>query len=216
MKSKVLIVDDHPIFCMGMRELLNQEDDFVVCALAANLKEARQALAEKLPDMAIIDITLGDDNGLELVKEIRKSNQQIYLLVLSMHGESIWAERAIKAGANGYLMKKEASESVIYALRNIRRGEVHISNSMVSRMLNKMRAPDSCQGAGNVDLLTDRELEVFRRIGAGFSTKEIAQQMKVGVKTVSTYRDRIKQKLGLKNAAELIRRAVLWTDNDCF
>lgn len=216
MKSRILIVDDHPIFRMGMRELLNQEEDFHVCAVAADVKEARKALTEQKPDMAIIDITLGDDNGLELIKEIRRSNTSMSILVLSMHGEYIWAERALKAGANGYLMKKEASESVLSALRNIRNGQVHVSNTMVSRMLNKLHEKNSCQGSGTIEILTDRELEVFRRIGAGFSTKEIAEQMKLGIKTISTYRDRIKKKMGLKNAAELIHRAVLWTNNDCF
>ncbi|MBN4058802.1 response regulator transcription factor, partial [Desulfocapsa sp. AH-315-J15] len=123
MKTKILIVDDHPIYRMGMRELLNQENDFVVCGLAADMAEARRALAEQDVDMAIIDITLADENGLDLIREIRSSGSDLAILVLSMHDESVWAERAIRAGARGYIMKKEASESVVCALRNIRKGQ---------------------------------------------------------------------------------------------
>ena len=216
MKSKILIVDDHPIFRMGMKELLNQEDDFTVCAVAEDIHEARKALTKEEPDMAIIDITLAEDNGLELVKEINGSRKSIPVLVLSMHDESVWAERAIRAGARGYIMKKEASESVISALRNIRDGRIHVSSNMVSILLDKMQLHPNRQSASTVDMLTDRELEVFRLIGAGLSTREIAEQMKLGIKTIGTYRDRIKQKLGLKNAAELTRRAVLWAEKECF
>ena len=198
---------------MGMKELVNQEEDFTVCAVAEDITEARKALAADAPDMAIIDITLIEDNGLELVKEIRNSGNNIPVLVLSMHDESVWAERAIRAGARGYVMKKEASESVISALRNIRDGRIHVSSNMVSHMLDKMQVNPNSRGTATVDILTDRELEVFRLIGGGLSTREIAEQMMLGIKTIGTYRDRIKQKLGLKNAAELTRRAVLWTDN---
>ncbi|MBU0960447.1 MAG: response regulator transcription factor [Proteobacteria bacterium] len=216
MKSKILIVDDHPIFRMGMKELINQAEDFTVCAVAADIFEARKALAAEAPDMAIIDISLAEDNGLELVKEISGSDKNIPVLVLSMHDESVWAERAIRAGARGYVMKREASESVISALRNIRAGRIHASSNMVALLLDKLQVNPNCKGVSTVDILTDRELEVFRLIGAGLSTREIANQMTLGVKTIGTYRDRIKQKLGLKNATELTRRAVLWTANECF
>lgn len=216
MKSKILIVDDHPIFRMGMKELINQEKDFTVCALAANINEARQALTTATPDMAIIDITLAEDNGLDLVKEISGSEKNIPMLVLSMHEESVWAERAIRAGASGYIMKKEASESVISALRAIHEGKIHVSSNMVALLLNKLQDNPNCRGASTIDILTDRELEVFRLIGAGMSTREIADQLSLGIKTIGTYRDRIKQKLSMKNGAELTRRAVLWTTNECF
>ena len=216
MKSKILIVDDHPIFRMGMKALINQAEDFTVCAVAEDISAARKALAANTPDMAIIDISLAEDNGLELVKEISSSSKNIPVLVLSMHDETVWAERAIRAGARGYVMKKEASDSVIAALRNIREGRIHASNDMVTLLLDKLQVNPNCKGASTVDILTDRELEVFRLIGAGLSTKEIAKQMTLGVKTIGTYRDRIKHKLGLKNATELTRRAVLWTANECF
>lgn len=216
MVTKILIVDDHPIFRMGMAELLNQEEDFTVCAVAEDLIGARKALLEHHPDMAIVDITLAGDNGLDLVKEITAQKLCSAVLVLSMHDESVWAERAIRAGAKGYIMKREASESVISALRNIRGGSLHVSASMMSLFLDKFHVKPDAQGAPTVDLLTDRELEVFRLIGSGLSTREIAEQMKLGVKTIGTYRDRIKQKLCFKSGAELIRRAVLWTEKGHF
>ena len=210
---KIMIVDDHPIFRMGMSELLNQEADFTVCAVAEDLSGARKVLKEHEPDMAIIDITLAKDNGLDLVKEIATSSRPIPILVLSMHDESVWAERAIRAGAKGYIMKKEASESVIAALRNISNGRIHVSANMMSILLDKLHVNSSAQGVSTEELLTDRELEVFRLIGTGLSTREIAERMTLGVKTIGTYRDRIKQKLCLKSGAELTRRAVLWIEN---
>lgn len=211
--SKILIVDDHPIFRMGMAELLNQEVDFSVCAVAEDIAGARRALREHEPDMAIIDITLAKDNGLDLVKEIAAGSRPIPVLVLSMHDEAVWAERAIRAGARGYIMKKEASESVISALRNISKGRIHVSDNMMALLLDKLHVNASSQGAPTEQVLTDRELEVFRLIGLGLSTREIADRMNLGIKTIGTYRDRIKQKLCIKSGAELTRRAVLWIEN---
>lgn len=213
---KILIVDDHPIFRMGMEELLNQEEDFSVCAVAADIRSARKALRETSPDMAIVDISLAQDNGLDLVKEISTAANPIPVLVLSMHDESVWAERAMRAGARGYVMKKEASETIIAAIRDVLNGRMHVSANMMSSLLNKIHRHPDCQGAPTADLLTDREFEVFRLIGQGLSTREISVQMKLGIKTVGTYRDRIKQKLCLKSGAELTRRAVLWTEKECF
>jgi DNA-binding NarL/FixJ family response regulator len=211
-KSRILIVDDHPIFRMGMAELLNQEDDFCVCAVAEDIAGARKAIQEYQPDMAIVDITLARDNGLDLVKEISSGSQCIPTLVLSMHDESVWAERAIRAGARGYIMKKEASESVISALRNISKGRIHVSENMMALLLDKFNVSPSAKEAPTEEDLTDRELEVFRLIGLGLSTREIASRMNLGIKTIGTYRDRIKQKLCIKTATELTRRAVLWLE----
>jgi DNA-binding NarL/FixJ family response regulator len=211
-KSRILIVDDHPIFRMGMAELLNQEEDFAVCAVAEDIAGARKAIKEHRPDMAIIDITLAKDNGLDLVKEICAGGNAIPTLVLSMHDESVWAERAIRAGARGYIMKKEASESVITALRNISKGRIHVSENMMALLLDKFHVSPTTKGAPTEDVLTDRELEVFRLIGLGLSTREIATRMNLGIKTIGTYRDRIKQKLCIKTATELTRRAVLWLE----
>lgn len=216
MKSRVLIVDDHPIFRMGMGELLNQEEDFLVCGLAADIVTARKLIEDENPDLAIVDITLAGDNGLELVKELSDQNRAISILVLSMHDEQVWAERAIRAGARGYIMKKEASENVISALRDIREGKIRVSASIMEKLLDRLQMKADAVACRSVDLLTDRELEVFRLIGAGLSTREIADQMNLGIKTIGTYRDRVKQKLRIKTAAELTRRAVLWTEQEFF
>jgi DNA-binding NarL/FixJ family response regulator len=213
---EILIVDDHPIFRMGMQELLNQEKDFSVSAAAANITEARNALQDCRPDFVIIDISLSEENGLDLVKEIATDYHNLPVLVLSLHDESVWAERAIRAGARGYVMKKEASKSVISAIRNILNGKIHVSPDMMAHLLDKFRINHGTQGAPTVDLLTDRELEVFRLIGSGLATREIAERMSLGIKTIGTYRDRIKQKLCLKNATELTRRAVLWIEKEHF
>ncbi len=214
MKSRVIIVDDHPIFRMGMAELLNQEEDFIVCGLAEDIGSARKVIQEQRPELAIVDITLAGDNGLDLVKELTTRKERLLILVLSMHDEQVWAERAIRAGARGYIMKKEASENVISALRNIRAGKIHVSARIMERLLDRMQLNPDAPNRRTVDLLTDRELEVFRLLGAGLSTREIAEQMNLGIKTIGTYRDRVKQKLGIKSAAELIRRAVLWTEQE--
>ncbi len=215
MKSKILIVDDHPIFRMGMAELLGQEDDFEVCAVAEDIVSARKAIIEYEPNLVIVDITLAGDNGLDLVKEISAGNKCIHVLVLSMHDESVWAERSIRAGAKGYIMKREASESVISALRDIVDGKIHVSANMLALMLDKFHVKPDSPGAPTIDLLTDRELEVFRLIGAGLATREVANRMNLGIKTIGTYRDRIKQKLCIKTSAELSRRAVLWAEREC-
>lgn len=214
--TEILIVDDHPIFRMGMQELLNQEEDFSVSAAAANIAEARNALRDCRPDFAIIDISLSGENGLDLVKEIVSDYHNLPVLVLSLHEESVWAERAIRAGARGYIMKKEASESVISAIRNILNGKIHVSPDMMTHLLDKFQVNSGTQGAPTVDVLTDRELEVFRLIGSGLATREIADRMNLGIKTIGTYRDRIKQKLCIKNATELTRRAVLWIEEEHF
>lgn len=216
MKSRVIIVDDHPIFRMGMGELLNQEEDFIVCGLAEDIATARKLVDEEVPDLAIVDITLAGDNGLDLVKELSEQNRAISILVLSMHDEQVWAERAIRAGARGYIMKKEASENVISALRDIREGKIRVSATIMEKLLDRLQMKADVVPSRSVDLLTDRELEVFRLIGAGLSTREIADRMNLGIKTIGTYRDRIKQKLGIKTATELTRRAVLWTEQEFF
>jgi DNA-binding NarL/FixJ family response regulator len=201
---------------MGMKELLNQEEDLTVCGVAEDFASARRSLKEDQPDLAIIDISLAEENGLDLVKEIAINHSGLPVLVLSLHDESVWAERAIRAGARGYVMKKEASESVISAIRNILDGKIHVSPSMMAHLLDKFQGNPDAQGAPTVDVLTDRELEVFRLIGSGLSTREIAERMRLGIKTIGTYRDRIKQKLCIKSATELTRRAVLWAENQHF
>lgn len=216
MTARILIVDDHPIFRMGMTELLNQEEGLSVCAAAEDIRSARKALAEQMPDMAVVDISLSEDNGLDLVKEIVAGDKHIPVLVLSMHDEAVWAERAIRAGARGYIMKKEASESIILAIRKVLDGKISISENMMTHMLDKFQINHDIRGVPMENILTDRELEVYRQIGVGLSTGEIAGKMHLSVKTIGTYRDRIKQKLCLKSGTELVRCAVLWAEKESF
>ena len=182
----------------------------------SSLFVARKSLSKDPPDLAIIDISLAEENGLDLVKEISLNYSGLPVLVLSLHDESVWAERALRAGARGYVMKKEASESVISAIRNIFAGKIHVSPAMMAHLLDKFQGNPDAQGAPTVDILTDRELEVYRLIGSGLSTREIAERMKLGIKTIGTYRDRIKQKLCIKSASELTRHAVLWKEKEHF
>jgi len=179
---RILIVDDHPIFRVGMEELLNQEEDFSVCAVAEDIHSARQALLKNSPDLAIVDISLAHENGLDLVKEITAEVNCIPVLVLSMHDESVWAERAIRSGARGYVMKKEASETIILAIRNILNGKIHVSTNMISSLLDKFHKHPDGHGASTAEMLTDREFEVFRLIGQGLSTRKISERMNLGIK----------------------------------
>ncbi len=214
--TRLLIVDDHPIFRMGMKELISQEEGFDVCAVAEDIPSARKALSETSPDMAIVDISLGSGNGLELVREMVSHGKKIPVLVLSMHDETVWAERALRAGAMGYMMKKEASESVVTAVKTILGGNIHVSAAITARMLDRFQIKPGLTGAPTENRLTDRELEVFQMIGQGLSSREIADKIKLSIKTIGTYRDRIRRKLCIKSSAELARRAVLWTEKESF
>lgn len=211
---RIVIVDDHPIFCLGLKELLMQENDLEVCAMAGNITEARDVIRKHGPDMAIVDISLGQENGLELVRELVEAEKNIHVLVLSMHDELVWAERALHAGARGYVMKKEASELIVKAVQRIRAGKIFMSDQVMSHMLERFCGNTGCDNKDTMGLLTDRELEVFHLIGIGLSTREISESLHLSIKTVGTYRDRIKQKLCIKNALELTRKAVLWVEKE--
>ncbi len=211
---QIVIVDDHPIFCLGLRELLIQENDLEVCAMAGSITKARKTIKEHSPDMAIVDISLGQENGLELVRELAETEDSVSVLVLSMHDELVWAERALHAGARGYVMKKEASELIVKAVQQIRSGKIFMSDQVMSHMLERFCGNTGCNNKDAMELLTDRELEVFRLIGLGLSTREISKSLHLSIKTVGTYRDRIKQKLCIKSALELTRKAVLWAEKE--
>lgn len=214
--ARILIVDDHPIFRMGMQALINQEAGLTVCAVAENLSHARRAVIETGPDMVIVDISLDGDNGLDLVREIAAGDRPLPVLVLSMHDESVWAERAIRAGARGYLMKKAVSESVIQAIRSILQGHIHLSDAATTSLLDRFRKGGAAVDTPPESTLTDRELEVFRLMGSGLSTRDIASRLGLSIKTIGTYRDRIKDKLSVGTTADLVRRAVLWMEKAHF
>ncbi len=211
-KIKIIIVEDHPIFRMGMKELINREKDLEVIGDAETVSGALDMIEKQPPDLVIVDLSLKESNGMELVKEIHRKYKAISSLVLSMHDESLHAERCIAAGAKGYIMKHEASESVVKAIRHIMSGNIYVSPGIMSTILNKFQnKPDPVHG-DPLKRLTDRELEIFQLIGQGLSSKEIAVQLTISIKTVGTYRERIKEKLDLKNSGELVRHAVIWVE----
>jgi len=211
-KKKVLMVEDHPIFRMGMCELINQEEDLTVCGSAEDVPEAMYLVKMENPDLVIVDLSLKCSNGMTLIKEMNQYYKNIPVLVLSMHEESLHAKRCLLAGAKGYLMKHETKDSIIKAIRRIFAGKKYISQRVMDTLLDKL-GEDSETGQESPILgLTDRELEIFQKIGKGFSTGQIAGQLNLSVKTISAHRERIKQKLGAKTSSELVRYAVLWLE----
>jgi DNA-binding NarL/FixJ family response regulator len=209
-KCKVLLVEDHPMFRERMAHLINKDLGMTVCGEADNIAMAMEIIKTEQPDIAIVDISLRGSSGLELIKDIRAQGFALPVLVLSMHAEELYAERALRAGAKGYIMKSEASTEVIEAIRTVHRGEVYVSRPMVGKILLRMASSSQRVEAIGVDSLADRELEVFQLIGQGRNTREIAKLLNLGESTIETYRARIREKLGLRNTAELAQRAAQW------
>ena len=207
-KAKVFLVDDHPIVRQGLGLLINREPDLIVCGEAEDAPSALQRMASAQPDLMVIDISLDGPDGLELLKTIRLKEPILPVLILSMHEESTYAERSLRAGANGYIMKQEATERVLVAIRRILEGKVYLSERLTNKMLEQF-----VHGAGSsknnpLTTLSDRELEVYRLIGAGHGTRQIADELHVSVKTVESYQAHIKEKLSLRNARELVQHAI--------
>ena len=213
-KSRVLLVDDHPIVRQGLALLIDREPDLAVCGEAEGAHTAYHAIATLRPDLVVLDISLSGPDGLDVLKEIRISTGSLPVLILSMHDESIYAERAMRAGANGYIMKQEATEKVLVAIRRILGGGVYLSERLTSTMLQQfVRGASPAKTAAPVMTsplvnLTDRELEVFRLIGSGHSTRQIADELHLSVKTIESYQAHIKEKLALRNARELVQHAI--------
>ena len=212
-KSKILIVDDHPIVRRGLKELINHEKDLVVSGQAEDAHQAMGAIRAQKPDMAIVDISLKGTSGLELIKNIRIQYPSLPVLTLSMHAEFLYAERALRAGAKGYIMKQQATEDLIVAIRKVLAGHVYISDTVATKMVGKAVGGGPDVGASAIDHLSDRELEVFGLIGLGHGTRQIAEKLNLSVKTIETYRAHIKEKLNLANAAELLRYAIQWVNS---
>ena len=207
---RVLIVDDHPIVRRGIIAMVNAEPGLTVCAEAEGYHQGLDAVRQHKPDLAIIDLTLADISGLELVKQIKSIDPQLPMLVLSMHDETLYAERVLRAGARGYIMKQEGTEKLIDAIATVMRGDIHVSERMASRMLGKMVSGKRDAGTSPIDLLSDRELEVFELLGRGQGTREVAERLCVSVKTIESHREHIKEKLQLRNATELVQHATQW------
>lgn len=209
-KRRVLIVDDHPVFRHGIAALINAEPDLMVCGDAASSPAALDAMRNLYPDVALLDISLPGTNGVELIKLMKAEQPKLPLLMLSMHDESLYALRALRAGALGYVMKAEALTNVLDALRKVLKGEVYVSPRLSERLI--FQAIQSVDGGTGspVDKLSDRELEVLELMGRGFGTKQIAGELHLSVKTIETHRAHIKEKLGFRDAGEMVRFAIDW------
>lgn len=212
-KRKILIVDDHPILRDGLIRLIHEEQDLTVCGQAEDAHQAIQAINESRPDIAIVDITLKSSDGIDLMKSIRSQYPKLPVLILSMHDETLYAERALRAGANGYIMKQEASEKLMEAVHEILSGRIYCSDKISRRVIRKFARGKADIKDSPIDSLSNRELQVFRLIGCGYRTSEIAKKLYLSVKTIETYRTHIKEKLNLANSAELLRYAILWVNS---
>jgi len=204
----VLIVDDHPIVRQGLSQLINAEDDLEVCGNAATVEEALQSLGESYPDVVIVDLSLAHSDGLELIKEIRSETRHLPVLVLSMHDENMYAERLLSAGANGYIMKQAAADQLLIALRRVLAGGVYVSEQLGSSMIERIAGNDPKKTSNPIERLSNRELQVLNLIGRGKTTREIAENLTLSVKTVESHRQRIKKKLNLQTSAQLVQFAV--------
>jgi DNA-binding NarL/FixJ family response regulator len=209
-KRTVFVVDDHPLLRQGLALLINQQRDLEVCGEAEEAQAAMQAISQKTPDIMIVDISLNGPDGLDLLKNIRVSYPDLPILILSMHDEAIYAERALRARANGYIMKQEATEKVLIAVRRILGGEVYLSDRMANKMLQQYIGGSPAALHSRISTLSDRELEVFCLIGEGRGTREIAEELHLSIKTVETYQAHIKEKLRLHSGRELIQHAIQW------
>lgn len=212
-RTRVFIVDDHPIVRQGLAQMINQEADLTVCGEAEDVQHALEAIAELHPDLVLVDLSLKGGSGLELLKALRARASRVPVLVVSMHDESLYVERVLRAGARGYVMKHEATDTMMQAIRRVIRGEIYVSDKMLTKLLGRfvLDAPDT--DAFTLERLSNRELEVLRLIGAGHSTRHIAVALRVSIKTVESHRAHIKEKLQLNDTVELVRYAMQWVDN---
>jgi len=211
--ARVLIVDDHAIVRYGMGVLLSGADDLSLCGEAETLDEALKAVRDLKPDVAVIDIVLKEESGLDLIRKLRTEGQALPVVVLSMHHESTHAEKALRAGAQGYIMKEDADEMLVDALRAVLSGKLHVSDNINERILRTYIGGDGDEERAGIDSLTGREKEIYECVGKGLTTKKIAGQLGLSPRTVEVHRAHIKKKLGCETAAELLRTAVQWVEN---
>lgn len=211
--ARILIVDDHPIVREHLKTLIEQQKDLHVCASVPDAIQAMKAIASLSPDLAIVDLSLKGTHGLDLVKDMAANHPQLPVLVLSMHDESIFADRVLAAGARGYITKQEATSRIMTAIRKVLEGGIYVSDRMTARILHRAVQGDEQKPGSSLSQLTDRELQVFQLIGHGLTTRQIAKQLHVDVKTVETYRSRIKEKLHLNSATVLLQYAVQWVQD---
>ena len=210
-KQRVLLVDDHPILCEGLAQKINSEPDLMVCGQARDAHAALEAIEKLQPHIAVVDLALGGDNGVELIKDIKVRHPRLPSLVLSMHDEAFYAERSLRAGAKGYVMKQEDTTVLLRAIRQVLQGQVYLSEKVKDAIVNRLGGNvPAGEIASRAQRLSDRELEVFQLIGDGYATHEIAERLHLSIKTVATHRENIKRKLSLKSSEELARSAIHW------
>src|SRR5215831_5645811 len=211
-KRCVFIVDDHPLVREGLTNLINGQNDLIVCGEAKDSAEAIEGIAKERPDVAVIDISLTNESGLELIKHLVKQFPQVAVVVLSMHDEALYAERALRAGARGYVMKHETSKNVLASIRRVLGGDVYVSERIVNRMALRVTSSREQVEGSPLERLSDRELEIFRLLGQGRTTSQIAADLNLSLKTVQAYCARAKEKFGVRSLTELLRAALRWDD----
>ncbi|MEI7957083.1 MAG: response regulator transcription factor [Verrucomicrobiota bacterium] len=212
-KRRIFLVDDHPLVCEGLTIMINRQSDLEVCGEAGSAPEALQAIEELRPDAALVDLTLASGSGLELIKDLRACCPDTVLVVLSMHDEATYAERALRAGARGYVMKREVTKKVITALRQVLDGKLFVSDEFARSMTEKMVEVQVVRSGSVVATLSDRELQVFEMLGAGMDSRDIADSLHIALKTVQTHCARMKVKLGVSSLSVLMREAVRWVES---
>jgi DNA-binding NarL/FixJ family response regulator len=211
--KRILIIDDHPLVRESLKKIIQRESDLTVCGEAEDRDQALELVPATKPHLTIVDLTLKNSYGLELIKDLRDQHPQVQILVLSMHDESLHAERVVRAGAHGYISKQEVPAKIIIAIRQILNGEIYWSEKAAVRVASKIARQPHSTKLFSVDLLSDREMQVFELLGAGHSTRQIADALHIDSSTVETYRSRIKEKLNLKSAVELFQYAICWSNN---
>jgi DNA-binding NarL/FixJ family response regulator len=212
-KKQVLIVDDHPMMRQGLAQLINNEPDLAVCCEADTAGQALDLVSRNKPDLLLADISLPDKNGLELIKDVHVLCPEVLILVVSMHDEALYAERVLRAGGRGYIMKQEGGKKLMQAIRHVLSGQIYVSEKMSAKILEIFSGGRERSGGSPVERLSDREFEVFQLIGEGKGTREIAGHLHLSVKTVEVHRANIKEKLGIKTATDLVRFAVRWAES---
>jgi len=209
--TRILLVDDHPIVRDGLAEAINHEPDLTVCATAEDGPEAMAAIERAKPELAVIDLMLKSSSGLELIKDVRARWPRLLILVVSMHDETLYAERVLRAGARGYITKQQATRDILLAIRKVLGGGIYLSEKTASTVLARLTSQPLAAGDSIADMLADRELQVFEMTGRGLSTREIAEQLRIDMKTVDTYRTRIKEKLNLESTSDMLKLAIRWS-----
>jgi DNA-binding NarL/FixJ family response regulator len=211
-KRRIFLVDDHPLVREGLANLINGQNDLVVCGEAEDSAGAMTGIAKTRPDIALVDISLKNESGLELVKNLESQFPLVALIVLSMHDEALYAERALRAGARGYVMKRESTKSVLSSIHRVLEGGVYVSERVVNSMARRFRSSPKGAESSPVERLSDRELEIFRLLGQGRTTAQIAEDLHLSLKTVQAYCARAKEKFGVSSLGELLRAAIRWED----